>query len=69
MFKIKLPGSKKYDSQIQIHTGTKKNDVSLAKEFQKNLTKITAKMVPLIKENSKMIHGKKMDRQTISCSG
>ena len=34
IFEFQLPGSKIYDSQIQIHTGTKKYDVSLAKEPQ-----------------------------------
>ena len=36
---VKLPGSKIFDSQIQIHTGTQKYDVSLAKEFQEHVTK------------------------------
>ena len=36
---VKLPGSKKFDSKIQIHTVTKKYDVILAKEFQEHLTK------------------------------
>ena len=36
---FQLPGSKIIDSQIQIHTGTKKRDVSLAKEFQEHLTR------------------------------
>ena len=39
MYTIKLPGSIIFDSQIQIHTGTQKYDVSLAKEFQEHLTK------------------------------
>ena len=39
MSTVKLPGSNIFDSQIQIHTGTPKYDASLAKEFQKNLTK------------------------------
>ena len=34
-----LPGSIIFDSQIQMHTGTKKDEVILAKEFQENLTK------------------------------
>ena len=39
MFTVQLPGSIIFDSQIKIHTGTKKEDVSLAKEFQEHLTK------------------------------
>ena len=36
---VKLPGSIRFDSQIQMDTGTKKEDVSLAREFQEHLTK------------------------------
>ena len=31
MSNVKLPGSVKFDSQIKMHTGTEKEDVSLAK--------------------------------------
>ena len=31
MSTVKLPGSKIFDSQIQIHTGNQKYDISLAK--------------------------------------
>ena len=34
-----LPGSNIFDSQIKIHTSNQNNDVSLAKQFQKNTTK------------------------------
>ena len=37
MSKVQLPGSVRFDSQIKIHTGTKKKDVSLAKEFKDHL--------------------------------
>ena len=36
---FQLPVSIRFDSQIQMHTGTQKYDVSLAKEFQDHLTK------------------------------
>ena len=36
---VQLPGSKIFDSQMQIHTGNQNNDVILAKEFQQHLTK------------------------------
>ena len=39
MSTVKLPGSVRFDSQIKIHTGTKKDDVSLAKEFKEHLEK------------------------------
>ena len=39
MSNVQLPGSNRYDSQMQIHTGNQNNDVSLAKEFQQYTTK------------------------------
>ena len=37
MYKVQLPGSFRFDSQIKIHTGTENKDVSLAKEFKNHL--------------------------------
>ena len=39
MSTVKLPVSIRFGSQIQMHTCTKKYDVSLAKKFQEHLTK------------------------------
>ena len=39
MSNVKLPGSKTFDSQIIMHSCTQNNDVRLAKEFQKYLSK------------------------------
>ena len=39
MSNVQLPGSRTFDSQILIHFCTPKNDVILAKEFQKHLSK------------------------------
>ena len=39
MSNVQLPGSKTFDSQILINYCTPKNDVSMAKEFQKYLSK------------------------------
>ena len=39
MSNVKLPGSVIFDSQIKMHTGTKKEDVNLAKEFKDHLGK------------------------------
>ena len=39
MSTVQLPGSKIFDSKMQINTGTQKGDVSLAKEFQHYLIK------------------------------
>ena len=36
---VQLPGSNIFDSQMQMHTGNQKYDVSLAKEFQHHLIK------------------------------
>ena len=38
MSNVKLQGSKIFDSQILMHPFTLKDDVSLAKEFQKNMS-------------------------------
>ena len=35
--KVQLPGSVRLDSHIKMHTGTEKEDVSLAQEFKYNL--------------------------------
>ena len=37
MFKVQLPGSVRFDSQIKMHTGTENKDVSLAKELKDHL--------------------------------
>ena len=39
MSTVQLTGSKIFDSQIQMYTGTEKYNVSLAKEFKEHLTK------------------------------
>ena len=39
MSTVQLPGSKIFDSQIQMYTGTQKYDVSLAETLQEHLTK------------------------------
>ena len=37
MSKVQLPGSIRFDSQIKIHTGTEKKDLSLARESKNHL--------------------------------
>ena len=39
MSNVQLPGSKKFDSNILMHSFTEKNDVSMSKQFQKHLSK------------------------------
>ena len=52
MSNVQLPGSNRFDSQMQMHTGNQKDDVSLAKEFQHHMTKEHQKMVCLIREKN-----------------
>ena len=49
MFAVQLTRSNIFDSQMQMHTGNQKYDVSLAKEFQQHMKNSTTKMVCLIK--------------------
>ena len=54
MSNVQLPGTNRFDSQMQIHTGNQNNDVSLAKQFQHYLTKEhSTKMVSLIRADYK----------------
>ena len=39
MSNVKLPGSNRFDSEMQIHTGNKKYYVILAKKFQHQMIK------------------------------
>ena len=39
MSNVQLPGSRTFDSQVLMHSCTPKNDVSMAKQFQKNMSK------------------------------
>ena len=45
MKNVQLPGSKQFDIQMELHTSTQNNDVTLAQEFQKHLSKNHANMV------------------------
>ena len=56
MSTVKLPGPKRFDSQMKMHTGTQKDDVSLAKEFQKHLTRKHRKYEVIDQRKIKMIH-------------
>ena len=65
MSTVQLPGSIRFDSQIQMHTGTQKYAVILAKEFQEHPTKKNRKYGAIDQGKSKKHHGKKMDRQIV----
>ena len=43
MYNIQLPGSKRFDFQMYMHTSTQNNDVRLDKEFQQICIKIIRK--------------------------
>ena len=45
MSNVQLPGSKEFDSNILMHSCTQNNDVSLAKKFQKHMSKEHCKHV------------------------
>ena len=65
MSTVQLPGSNRFDSQMQMYTGNQKDYVGLSKELQHFPTKKTAKMVSLISSIQKTIHGEKMDTESI----
>ena len=63
MSTVELTGSNIFDSHMKMHTGNKKDDVSLAKEFQHHPTKEHCKNGVFDQgKNNKTIHGKKMER-------
>ena len=43
MIKVKLPCSEAYESHMEIHTSTVNKDISLEREFEKNLSEPTRK--------------------------
>ena len=70
MSNVQLTGSKTFDSQIILHSCTPKNDVSLAKGFQKHLSKDDGKHGFIDQVKYRKISSKrKMDRQRLSYSG
>ena len=68
MSTVQLPGSNRFDSWMQIHTGNQKYDISLVKEFQHHL-KNKHRKNGVFDQGGGEFHGKKMDRQAVSCSG
>ena len=55
MSTFQLPGSKIFDSHMQMHTGTQIGDLSLAREFRQFMTKKHQKY-GVIDQGKKMIH-------------
>ena len=53
MSNVQLNGSIFVDSQMQMHTSNQKNHAGLSKEFHQHLKNIIAKMVSLIRENTR----------------
>ena len=62
---VQIPGSKIFDSQMQIHTGNQKCRVSFAKEFQDHLTKEHPKnsVFDQVKNNKRFMEIKLTDRK------
>ena len=52
-----------------MHTGTENKDVSLSQEFKDHLEEEHLQNGAIYQGKSKNIHGKKMDRKKVSCSG
>ena len=70
MSKVQIPGPVIFDSQIKMHTGTENKDVSLSQEFKNHLEGEHRQNGAIDQGKSKKnIHGKKMDRNKVSCSG
>ena len=70
MSTVQLTVSIRFYSHMQMHIGTQEDNVILAKEFQEHLTKKHRKDGVIDQgKPKKTIHVKKVDRQTLSCSG
>ena len=69
MSTVKLPVSNRFDSHMQMQTGNQKYGVSLANKLQQHLTREHRKNGVFDQGKKLTIHRKKMDRQTVSCSG
>ena len=69
MSNVQLPGSRNFDSQIIMYSCTPKNDVSLAKEFQNNMSKENCKYGVIYQGNTGKDTVKKKNIQRVSCSG
>ena len=70
MSKLQLPVSVIFDSQIKMHTGTENKYISLAKKFKDHLGEEHLQNGAINQRKSgKTIHGNKMDRKKLSCSG
>ena len=65
MYNVKLTGSKIFDSQIIMHSCTPKKYFSLAKEFQKHMSKDNCKH-GFIDQGGKVKEGVKANGQTES---
>ena len=68
MSKVQLPRSIRFDSQIKIHTGNEKKDVSLAQEFKFHLEEEYLQKWSHLSRKIKNIHENKTDRKKVSCS-
>ena len=66
---VQLTVSKIFEKSILMHSCTPKKDASLAKEFQKHLSKDHHKHGVVDQVKCRKYPVKEMDRQRLSCSG
>ena len=69
MSNVQIPGSKMFDQKIIMYSCTKNIDVSLAKGFQKYLSKDNRKHGVIDHGKYRIRASKKIGRQRIYCSG
>ena len=65
---FQLPGSKRFDTQMEVHTATQNTDVILALEFQNKLVKLITQTWYYRSCKIKKGQVKKVDNQGESCS-
>ena len=63
-----LPGSKQFDTQMEVHIESKNTDMILAQEFQKHLSNESRKHVIIDHARHKKLNFKKLDKQRLSCA-
>ena len=64
----RIPGSKRSDTQMSVHTSIQNTYVSLAQEFQKHLSNESPKHVNIDHARHKKLNFKKLDKQRLSCA-
>ena len=65
MENVQLPGSKRFDTQMVVHTAKNNNDMSLALEFQKHLSNKSHKHGIIDNKKQRNVRFKKVDKQRL----